>query len=344
MFLSVALTKRWMWWKEAVLWTIFDNCQHTQSKKYRWSSWKTFMRSSRVVCPILWVVGTRSHSYNNNSFPVCKFGCEWFDVRLIVLSGTDVKHDIMCHDVATLKNCKTIALRCQTKPRCYENPWIRYFDQISARPNCALYPRIRSCNSVKRLNFSSNSYIRMENMQKVTNINHVKFDIRTLDNMEVTRTFMFNLHIQTILAKIMWDKFAECTASTIDQFFTWKQTFFGPNPTFTPSPHAILFVRKGLPMSRPTLHRGGEGGSERILQQFGKKALCPTHFGQDCSCMCWKTIACKYGQHLFGAGVFHTGSYVHSGRKKLQWWRRRGTATRRGEFQLDPWQANYNPG
>ena len=28
---------------------------------------------------------------------------------------------------------------------------------------------------------------------------------------------------------------------------------------------------------------GGEGGSERILQQFGKKALCPTHFGQDCS-------------------------------------------------------------
>ena len=25
------------------------------------------------------------------------------------------------------------------------------------------------------------------------------------------------------------------------------------------------------------------GGSERLLQQFGKKALCPTHFGQDCS-------------------------------------------------------------
>ena len=48
-----------------------------------------------------------------------------------------------------------------------------------------------------------------------------------------------------------------------------------------PSPHAMLFVRKGLPTCRPTLHRG-EGGSERILQQFGKKALCPTHFGQDC--------------------------------------------------------------
>ena len=38
----------------------------------------------------------------------------------------------------------------------------------------------------------------MEHMQKVTNINHVKFDIHTLDNMEVTRTFMFNLHIQTV--------------------------------------------------------------------------------------------------------------------------------------------------
>ena len=60
----------------------------------------------------------------------------------------------MCHDVATLKNCKTIAPRCQAKPRCSENPRIRYFDQISARPNRAPYPRIRSCNSVKRLNFS----------------------------------------------------------------------------------------------------------------------------------------------------------------------------------------------
>ena len=135
-----------------------------------------------------------------------------------MLGGTDVKHDIMCHDVATLENCKTIAPRCQAKPRCYGNPRIRYFYQISARPNRAPYPRIRSCNSVKRLNFSSNSHIWMEHMQKVTNINHVKFDIHTLVNMEVTRTFMFNLHIQTILAKIMWDKLAECTASTIDQF------------------------------------------------------------------------------------------------------------------------------
>ena len=37
----------------------------------------------------------------------------------------------------------------------------------------------------------------MEHEQKVTNINHAKFDIHTLDIMEVTRTFMFNLHMQT---------------------------------------------------------------------------------------------------------------------------------------------------
>ena len=63
----------------------------------------------------------------------------------------------------------------------------------------------------------------------------------------------------------------------------WAKSYLPP-----PSPHAMLFVRKGLPTSRPTLHRGGgegggEGGSKRILQQLGKKALCPTHFGQDCS-------------------------------------------------------------
>ena len=37
----------------------------------------------------------------------------------------------------------------------------------------------------------------MQHMQNVTNNNHVKFDIHMLDNMEDTRTFMFNLHIQT---------------------------------------------------------------------------------------------------------------------------------------------------
>ena len=139
-----------------------------------------------------------------------------------MLGGTDVKHDIMCHDVATLKNCKTIAPRCQAKPRCYENPRIRYFDQISARPNRAPYPRIRSCNSVKRLNFSSNSHIWMEHMQKVTNINHVKFDIHTLVNMEVTRTFMFTIHIQMSISRTFTtnahnSKCMECTVSK----FVW---------------------------------------------------------------------------------------------------------------------------
>ena len=32
--------------------------------------------------------------------------------------------------------------------------------------------------------------------------------------------------VTTILVKIMWDTLVECTVSTIDQFFTWKQTFF----------------------------------------------------------------------------------------------------------------------
>ena len=60
-------------------------------------------------------------------------------------------------------------------------------------------------------------------------------------------------------------------------YVLWAKSYLPPPP---PSPHAMLFVRKGLPTSRPTLHRGGGGGgSERILQQFGKKALCPTHFG-----------------------------------------------------------------
>ena len=98
----------------------------------------------------------------------------------------------------------------------------------------------------------------------------------------------------------MWDKLAECTASTIDQFFTWKPTFFFP--TFPPPPpHAMLFVRKGLPTSRPTLHRGGRG-SERILQQFEKKALCPTHFGQDCRFM-----------------IPHSFLFIFSGRLSLEY-------------------------
>ena len=92
------------------------------------------------------------------------------------------------------------------------------------------------------------------------------------------------LFTPTILATIMWDKLAECTASTIDQFFTWKQTFFGPNPTFPPSPSPsppMLFVRKGLPISRPTLHRGGgggggvKGGASEYCSNSGKRHFVP---------------------------------------------------------------------
>ena len=78
----------------------------------------------------------------------------------------------------------------------------------------------------------------------------------------------------------MWDKLAEGTASTIDQFFTWKQTFFGPNSTKFPPCNV---VRKERLAEESSNIASGEGGSERTLQEFGKKVLCPTHFGQDCS-------------------------------------------------------------
>ena len=159
------------------------------------------------------------------------------------------------------------------------------------RPNPAPYPRIRSCNSVKRLNFSSNSHIWMEHEQKVTNINHAKFDIHTLDNLEVTRTFMFNLHIQTILAKIMWDKLAECTASTIDQFFTWKQTLFGPNRTFFPLPPCNVGRKERLADESSNIASGGKGGASEYCSNSAKRHFVPhllarivyiTHFRYKC--------------------------------------------------------------
>ena len=112
-------------------------------------------------------------------------------------------------------------------------------------------------------------------MQKVTNINHVKFEIHTLVNMEVTRTFMFNLHIQTILAKIMWDKLAECTASTIDQFFTWKPTFFGPNPTFPPLPPCNVVRKERLAEESPNIASGGKGGASENCSNSGKRHFVP---------------------------------------------------------------------
>ena len=131
----------------------------------------------------------------------------------------------------------------------------------------------------------------MEHMQKVTNINHAKFDIHTLDNMEVTRTFMFNLHIQTILAKIMWDKLPECTASTIDQFFTWKQTFFGPNPTFLPLPPCNVVRKERLADESSNIASGGKGGASGYCSNSGKRHFDPhilarivyiTHFHYKC--------------------------------------------------------------
>ena len=52
---------------------------------------------------------------------------------------------------------------------------------------------------------------------------------------------------------------------------------------FPPSPHAMLFVRKGLPTSRPTLHRGGggrgggggKGGASENCSNSGKRHFVP---------------------------------------------------------------------
>ena len=46
-----------------------------------------------------------------------------------------------------------------------------------------------------------------------------------------------------------------------------------PSP---PSPHAMLFVRKGLPTSRPTLHRGGRGERANIAAIREKRTLSHT--------------------------------------------------------------------
>ena len=44
----------------------------------------------------------------------------------------------------------------------------------------------------------------------------------------------------------------------------------------SPSPHAMLFVRKGLPTSRPTLHRGGRGERANIAAIREKGTLTHT--------------------------------------------------------------------
>ena len=79
-----------------------------------------------------------------------------------------------------------------------------------------------------------------------------------------------------------------CRMQCLDDrsFFIWKQTFFGPNSTFSrPLPHAMLFVRKGLLKSRPTTFvsvwktidcRGREeGGSEYCTGIWHKRQSVP---------------------------------------------------------------------
>ena len=52
-------------------------------------------------------------------------------------------------------------------------------------------------------------------------------------------------------------------------FFTWKQNVLWAKFYLPPSPHAMLFRRKGFLNSHPTLHRdgggGGGGGTECLL-------------------------------------------------------------------------------
>ena len=78
--------------------------------------------------------------------------------------------------------------------------------------------------------------------------------------------------LATILDKIMWDTLAECNASTIDRSspktkVLWAKSCPPPPPPPHPSlPHAMLFGRKALLKSLPTLQ-----GRERILQEFGIK-------------------------------------------------------------------------
>ena len=83
---------------------------------------------------------------------------------------------------------------------------------------------------------------------------------------------MFNLHIQTILAKIMWDKLAEYTASTIDQIFTWKQTFFGPNPTSPPPPPPLppcnVVRKERLAEESSNIASGGGGGGKGGASEY----------------------------------------------------------------------------
>ena len=75
----------------------------------------------------------------------------------------------------------------------------------------------------------------------------------------------------------MWDKLAECTASTIDQFFTWKQTFFGPNTTSPPPPLPPCNVvrKETLADESSNIASGGKGGASEYCSNSGKRHFVP---------------------------------------------------------------------
>ena len=74
----------------------------------------------------------------------------------------------------------------------------------------------------------------------------------------------------------MWDKLAECTASTIDQFFTWKQTFFGPNTTFPPpSPPCNVVRKERLAEESSNIASGGKGEASEYCRNSGKRHSVP---------------------------------------------------------------------
>ena len=100
------------------------------------------------------------------------------------------------------------------------------------------------------------------------------------------------------------------------------QAFFGPNPTPPPGFPPCNVVRKERLADESSNIAsgggggGGEGGSERILQQFGKKALCPTHFGQDCmysTCLQKDCYLCQanVGETALGRANLSPGTPYH---------------------------------
>ena len=92
----------------------------------------------------------------------------------------------------------------------------------------------------------------------------------------------------------MWDKLAECTASTIDQFFTWKQTFFGPNSTFPPLPPCNVVHKERLAKESSNTASGGggggKGGASEYCSNSGKRHSVPHILARIVACKCTPII------------------------------------------------------